>query len=398
MEEQRRNGKKQVLFAVLLVAVALVSSAVTAFFCNAANRGDAFRPLAQMADTIQQVYYYYDEKVKTEDALVDAALRGMVGSIGDDYAQYYTAEQYAELLQSNSGEYTGLGIVVSMPDEEGSVIQRVYAGGPMEQAGVKAGDLIVRVNGTTVGGLSLDEMLAQFRSDDGPDVFLLRRGTEEFTVTATRAVINVPYVSYELLDNGVGYIRLIGFYGHVVQETKDAIAALTAQGASKLILDLRDNPGGGLNEVLDVADLFLPKGSLIVSIKSRTEDTERYHADGTEVCTLPLAVLVNGGSASASELLSGALQDHGIATIIGTQTFGKGIVQTYFHLSGNEGWVKLTTDAYYTPSDVCIHGVGITPDIVSELSEEYRTMALDSLPREQDSQLQTAIDLLTKGN
>lgn len=135
-----------------------------------------------------------------------------------------------------------------------------------------------------------------------------------------------------------------------------------------------------------------------MSIKSRTEQTVVYRAEDDTACTLPTALLVNGNSASASELLAGALQDHGVATVIGTQTFGKGIVQTYFKLAANDGWVKLTTDAYYTPNDVCIHGVGIAPDFVVELPEAYRDVALDSLPREQDTQLQAALEHLTKGN
>ena len=398
MEEQRRNTGRTVRFAALLIAVALVSSGVTAFLCGAGAAGGALAPLAQMADTIRDVYYYYDEKVGGEDALVDAALRGMVGSIGDDYAQYFTAEQYAEHVRSNSGEYSGIGIVVGAPDGTGSAIQRVYAGSPMEAAGALAGDLIVSPHATAPPNPTPDGMLPLFPTAGTADELPLSRNGEAFSVTVVRTIINVPYATFELLDGGIGYLRITGFNGHVVQEAADAIAALTAQGAAALVIDLRDNPGGGLTEVLGVADLFLKKGDLIVSIKSRTAQTEVYRAEDDAACTLPVAVLVNGNSASASELLSGALQDHGIAAIIGTQTFGKGIVQTYFKLAANDGWVKLTTDAYFTPNDVCIHGVGITPDIAVELPEAYQAVAIDSLPREQDAQLQAAIDYLTKGN
>lgn len=397
MQEQGKHTNRIAGFAVLLIAVALVSSGVTAFFCGLWG-GGAWAPLAQMADTIARVYYYYDEKVGCEDALIDAALRGMVASIGDDYAQYYTAEQYAEHMRSNSGEYSGIGIVIGAPDAEGCVIQRVYEGSPMETAGALSGDRILTVNGTAVAGLSLDEVLLLFQTDGTPDELSLSRDGETFTVTVEQAVINVPYATWELLDGGIGYLRITGFNGHVVQETTDAIQALTEQGAAALIVDLRDNPGGGLTEVLGVADLFLEKGDLIVSIKSRTEQTVVYRAEDDTACTLPTVLLVNGNSASASELLAGALQDHGVATVIGTQTFGKGIVQTYFKLAANDGWVKLTTDAYYTPNDVCIHGVGIAPDLVVELPEAYRDVALDSLPREQDTQLQAALEHLTKGN
>lgn len=394
MQEQGKHSNGIARLVGLLIAVALVSSGVTAFFCGLGG-GGAWAPLAQMADTIARAYYYYDEKVGGEDALIDAALRGMVAGIGDDYAQYYTAEQYAEHLSSNSGEYTGIGIVIGAPDAEGCVIQRVYEGSPMESAGAQSGDRILTVNGAAVAGLSLDEVLLLFHTDGTPDELTLSRDGEAFAVTVEQDTINVPYATSELLDGGIGYLRITGFYGHVAQEAADAVQALTEQGARALIVDVRDNPGGGLTEVLDVADLFLGKGDLIVSIKSRTEQTVVYRAEEDAACMLPLVLLVNGNSASASELLAGALQDHGVATVIGTQTFGKGIVQTYFKLAANGGWVKLTTDAYYTPNDVCIHGVGITPDFVVELPEAYRDTALDSLPREQDTQLQAATEQLT---
>ena len=397
MEKQHRNGNRIVLFAALLIAVALVSSGVTAFLCTHTGAGGALQPLAQMKETIQRAFFYYDESANSDEKLVDAALRGMLSSIDDDYAQYYTAEQYAEHLKSNSGEYRGIGIVIAAPDETGSRIQRVYAGSPMAAAGAQQGDLVLSINGEPVAGLSLDDMLALFHTDETADVLLLSRNGETFEVSVVKDIINVPYVEYALLEDGVGYIRLIGFAGHVVQETKDALANLTEQGAEKLVLDLRDNPGGSLDDVLDVADLFLEHGQLIVSIRSRIEETETYYAKTDAVWNGPVVVLINENSASASELLSGAMQDHARATVVGTQSFGKGIVQTYFQLPANKGWVKLTTDAYYTPNDICIHGVGITPDVVVELPEEYRGAALESLTREQDTQLAAAFDIL-KGN
>lgn len=397
MEKQHRNGNRIVLFAALLIAVALVSSGVTAFLCTHTGAGGALQPLAQMKETIQRAFFYYDESANSDEKLVDAALRGMLSSIDDDYAQYYTAEQYAEHLKSNSGEYRGIGIVIAAPDETGSRIQRVYAGSPMAAAGAQQGDLVLSINGEPVAGLSLDDMLALFHTDETADVLLLSRNGETFEVSVVKDIINVPYVEYALLEDGVGYIRLIGFAGHVVQETKDALANLTEQGAEKLVLDLRDNPGGSLDDVLDVADLFLERGQLIVSIRSRIEETETYYAKTDAVWNGPVVVLINENSASASELLSGAMQDHARATVVGTQSFGKGIVQTYFQLPANKGWVKLTTDAYYTPNDICIHGVGITPDVVVELPEEYRGAALESLTREQDTQLAAAFDIL-KGN
>ena len=231
MEKQHRNGNRIVLFAALLIAVALVSSGVTAFLCTHTGAGGALQPLAQMKETIQRAFFYYDESANSDEKLVDAALRGMLSSIDDDYAQYYTAEQYAEHLKSNSGEYRGIGIVIAAPDETGSRIQRVYAGSPMAAAGAQQGDLVLSINGEPVAGLSLDDMLALFHTDETADVLLLSRNGETFEVSVVKDIINVPYVEYALLEDGVGYIHLIGFAGHVVQETKDALANLTEQGA-----------------------------------------------------------------------------------------------------------------------------------------------------------------------
>ena len=283
---------------------------------------------------------------------------------------------------------------MTVPDETGAQITHVYDNSPMAEAGAQAGDYILEINDTVTAGLPMDDMLALFSTDENAaDVLKLQHGDAVFTVTVQPRVVYVPYVHAKMLDGQIGYIRIDSFLGNVAGEMEEALKDLLTDGMRSLVLDLRNNPGGGLTEVLDVADMFLQKGDLIVSIKSKTTDTEKYYAEETGY-SFPVAVLVNGNSASASELLSGALQDHERAVIIGTQTFGKGIVQTYFRLNSNAGWIKITTDAYYTPNDVCIHGIGITPDIVVELPEDVQSLAIESLSVEQDTQLMRALQYL----
>ena len=237
----------------------------------------------------------------------------------------------------------------------------------------------------------MDEMLALFTKDEkATDTLELLRGSDTFTVTVGKSEVYAPYVSYEMIADSIGYIKIDGFFGKVVSETKNAMEDLLAQGMQSVIIDVRDNPGGGLNEALEVSRLFLHRGDLIVTIMARNEQEESYSAkkDGYD---LPVTILVNGESASGSELFTAALRDNGRAVVVGEKTFGKGIVQSFFKLRSNGGYVKITTDAYFTPKGVCIHHTGITPDIVVDLPEEYRGAIVSSVPREQDTQLETAI-------
>lgn len=401
---QSQKENRFVMAGYILLA-ALIASLATALVMRGEfekqldKQYAQYKPLIEMANTIESEYYYMDDVQSDngEDALVDGALRGMIGSIGDTYASYYTQEQYQELMQSNSGEYKGLGIMVTVPDETGSVISKVYSGGPMEAEGVLPGDVILKVNGTAVANMEFEAFLSLFSDDDDvPDVILLLHDGAEREITVYRAEIVVPRVSYELLAGKVAYIRMEEFTGGVVAELTEAVGQAKTDGAVGLLIDLRDNPGGGLTEVLHTVDLFLNKGDVITTLKSRSDDSITYKAETDSDLSLPVAVLVNGNSASASELFSGALQSHQRAVIIGTQTFGKGIVQSYYRLNSNGGWVKMTTEAYFTPSDVCIQGVGITPDITIDLPEELKSYYdIGDIDHELDTQLQRGIAYLT---
>lgn len=340
---------------------------------------------------IRENYYFYDED---ESALTDAALKGMASGTGDSYAYYYSAEEYAELQKQNEGSFVGIGILTTL-EEDGKVrIIDVYANTPASEAGLLAGDQLIEINGVSYEGLDLSSFLDNVIAEEGAEnsIKVLRDGAElSFTIVPRE--VHTPAVSYRMLTDTIGYIRVTTFHGTCVKETEEALKELRAQGMKSLVFDLRDNLGGSLYDALDIADFFLPKNRIITSLRSRTDAEEKFYTK-TDGIDIPMALLVNGYSASASELVAGAWKDYGAAYLIGTQTYGKGIVQSYFSIPETDGMLKITTEAYYTPNGVCIHGIGITPDEVLELSEEAQRYSISILPFELDTQLQAAITYL----
>ena len=353
--------------------------------------------LEELADTIHSKYYFYEDKELDNDKLLDAAMRGMINELDDPYAQYFTEEEYQKLLSDNAGDYVGIGISIQAPDETGALVLSVYSGAPAEQAGIQKGDIITKINGNSTAGKSLNEVVKFFSEDETlPDELTYLRDGLETTVSVLRAEIHIMRVTSTILSGNIGYLRISEFNGSVATDFQNAIDSFEKQGVKNLIIDLRDNPGGGLNEVLGVAYTMIPKNEVIVSIRSKSGDEDIYKSKGEQQIDMRIVVLVNGNSASASELLTGALKDYGLATIVGTQTFGKGIVQSFFHLSDSNGWAKMTTDAYYTPNGVCIQGIGITPDIVVELPEELKDMSFDTPDLANDTQLQAAVAVFSQ--
>ena len=340
---------------------------------------------------IRENYYFYDED---EEKLTNAALKGMASGTGDDYAYYYSAEEYAALQKQNEGNFVGIGILTSM-DENGAVrIIDVYDNTPASEAGLTAGDQMIEINGVSYEGLDLNGFLGNVIAEDGAEntIKVLRDG-EELTFTIVAREVHTPSVSYRMLTDTIGYIRVSTFHGTCVQETEDALKDLKEQGMTALVFDLRDNLGGSLYDALDIADFFLPKNHVITSLRSRSDEEEKFYTK-TDGMDIPMVLLVNGYSASASELVAGALKDYDAAYLIGTTTFGKGIVQSYFGIPETNGMLKITTEAYYTPNGVCVHGTGIEPDQVVELSEEAQKYSITMLPFELDTQLQAAIGYL----
>ena len=349
-----------------------------------------FIALDEVADKIEEEFY---AEVPSRDILVAGAASGMLNTLEDQYARYYTAEEYEQYLSSVNGEYHGIGMVISQPDDVGAMVLEVYEDSPAERAGIMAGDILTHIEDRYAADMTLEDISSFIaaQSDKGVSLKLLR-DSDTLEVSVYSEEITVKHVEHALFRENTGYIAISMFGGNCAEEFEDAMEDLKRRDYTSLVIDLRDNPGGSLDIVVRVADELLGKGMRIVSVGSEgAEDEEVYEAKGQAI-DVPVAVLVNQNSASASEILAAAIQENGIGKVVGTKTFGKGIVQTTMPVESTGGWLKLTTDAYYTPKGNNIHGVGITPDIYAELPEEYQTLAIDQIEQEQDTQLWAALD------
>ena len=329
-------------------------------------------------------YYLYEGEVD-EDALAEGIYSGYTAALGDPYTEYYDREETAALMESTSGEFSGIGATMTQnTDGPGAVITAVYEGSPAAEAGLQAGDVISKVDGNDVSGMDLDSIVSLIKGEKGTEVKItvLRYG-QEIETAAVRDIIQMQTVDSVMLDDQVGYISVSEFDDVTYDQFKSALDSLEAEGMAGLVIDLRNNPGGNLDTVTDMLKLLLPEGP-IVSITDKNGDTEEITCDGSNEFTKPLAVLVNQYSASASEVVCGAVQDYGIGSIVGVTTFGKGVVQQLMDL-GDGTCLKVTIAEYYTPSGRSINGIGVEPDV--EVEYVY-----DAENPEADKQLETAAE------
>lgn len=346
--------------------------------------------------TVQKLNYleelideeYLDEK--DESSLREGLYVGLLAGLKDPYSTYYTAEQYKELNTSNEGSYVGIGAVLQKDDTGGAKIIQLYEGGPGEQAGLKKGDVIKAVDGADVTDKETSDIAAMVRDSEKDSVMLtIQRENEEKTrdVKVEIRDVEIQTVSHEMLSGDTGYIRISEFSEVTSDQYKKAFADLKEQGMKKLVVDLRDNPGGLLTAVCGVLRQILPEG-LIVYTEDKNGKREEETCDGKNELDMLLAVLVNGNSASASEIFAGAVKDYGIGTIVGTTTYGKGVVQTIQPLTDGSA-VKITIAKYFTPKGNDINKKGITPDVEAELSGDITDWT--ELTHKEDAQLQTAL-------
>ncbi|MBQ7113872.1 MAG: S41 family peptidase [Clostridia bacterium] len=325
-------------------------------------------------------------------ALLEAAAEGIVSALDDPYAVYYTPEEYEAYLANINGEYTGIGVLVGQPAEAGAVILDVYDETPAAEAGLLPGDILTAVDGMPVAPMLLEELSAAIDKETGESVTLsILRGEEASDVSLTCAALNLSRVSHALFKERTGYIRISMFSGNCATEFREALNDLTERGMRSLVIDLRNNPGGTLENVTEIADSLLGSGT-VVSLRGRLDAEGKVYESNAKGISVPLAIIVNENSASASEILAAAVQDHGAGVVVGMTTFGKGVVQTSMQLEGNQAWLKLTTDAYYTPSGKNIDGIGVTPDIEIALPDEFTGLAIDQIEQEDDAQLWAALD------
>lgn len=345
---------------------------------------------------MQLVELYYYEDVDTDEMLESAAM-GLIAGIGDVYSVYYTKEEMEAFNEETEGEYAGIGCqLLADPTDQMITITRVFKGSPAEEAGMRSGDKIVYVNDVYYSAYEMDAAVDVMRGTPGENVKVtVLRGLETVDFDITRKVININYVEYEILEGNIGYVMVYDFLGDAVEGFRTALEAFRAANVTGMIIDLRNNGGGLLDASVEMADMILPEGT-VVSIRDKNGAEEAFTIDG-EYYDVPMVVLVNGYSASASEILSGAIRDTGEGTLVGTKTFGKGVVQSVIDFPDGSG-LKVTTARYFTPSGECIHGVGIEPDVEIELDEDVVTRyGINNLPHEQDAQLQKAIELIAGG-
>jgi carboxyl-terminal processing protease len=372
-----------------LIAVDLYGGANTSGSTELSSRiGSKINTIEGLLDA-----YYLEEY--DEQQLADGIYAGMLASLGDPYTVYYNEEAYAALTESNAGVYYGIGVVVQQNTETGEiVVYYPYEDGPGAEAGILPGDIIYSVAGNLASDYTLDEVVAMIRGEENTwvEVGVLRNGsTEPVLLQVQRRKIETKTVESEILEGNIGYVQVTQFEDVTPNQFKQAMDDLKAQNIESLIIDLRDNPGGNLSAVMEMMDMMLPKG-LYTYLVDKNGNREDYKGTKDAQYDYPTVVLVNGNSASASELFTGAMMDYEKATIVGTTTFGKGIVQQIYSLKDGTG-IKVTMAKYYTPNGVCIHKTGITPDVEVDLDEgEYAS----TVSHEEDNQLQKAIEILTK--
>lgn len=339
-------------------------------------------------------YYYYEEDIDRE-VIEEGVYDGMVSSLGDPYSTYYSEEELADIMEQTEGIYYGIGAYVSLDLATGlGKISGVIAGTPAETANLREGDLIYKVDGVSAEGLELTEIVGMIKGEEGTTVHLtlIREGESDYIeVDIERKKVESPTVNYEVYDNGMGYIQITEFDEITVDQFTEAMAVCKGSDVKGIILDLRSNPGGNLSAVVEIAREILPKG-LIVYTEDREGKRTEYSCDGTKELKIPMVVLINGNSASASEILAGAIKDYKIGTLVGTTSYGKGIVQRIIGLDDGSA-VKLTVSSYFTPNGNNIHGIGIEPDIVCEFdSESYYEKDIDNQLEEAKTVLQQLID------
>lgn len=343
-----------------------------------------------LADLIDQ---YYMNDISVEDMRI-GAYKGLLEGLGDPYTCYYTAEEFDALMESTTGTYYGIGAVVQQDVRTMYItIVKPYVDGPAYNAGMLPGDIIYKVNDTDVTGMDIDKVVSMMKGEAGTKVkvTVVRDGeSNPVELLITRGEIEIETIEYEMLEDKIGLVTISSFDEHTPEQFKDAIKSLKKDGMKGLVIDLRDNGGGLLNSVVEMLDYMLPEG-MIVYTEDKYGNREEFKSTDKEVFELPAAVLINGNSASASEIFAAAMQDYKAATIVGTTSFGKGIVQTILPLTDGTA-VKITIARYFTPNGVCIHGIGVNPDVEVELNEKLKQQVV--IAHEEDNQLQAAIKVL----
>ena len=397
--EKYKNSIYNKFFAILLIVacvVAVVSSIFTykwitknnAVLDLKASTTDTTNKTQAIAKSLENFRSVIDEYYKgdiDEEKLLDSTIKGYVDGLGDKYTTYMPKEEWDEFQESALGNFVGIGIYMTENSDELIEVVSPMEDSPAKKAGIMAGDIIVEVNGESVIGQSTDIVSSKIKGEEGTNVSIkIKRNDEYLTFDLVRENIKIYHVYSEVLDNNVGYISLITFDTGCADEFYKKLTELKDKGITKLVIDLRNNTGGIVNESLNIAEMFINKGNKLLITEDNKNNKVTTYAKSDAIVDMDVVVLCNKYTASASEILIGALRDNNIAKIVGTQTYGKGVIQQIFKLKDG-GALKITTEEYYTPNETKINKVGITPDVEVELKDG-----------EEDIQLNKAIEILNQ--
>lgn len=386
MGEKRKTGfVKGLVLGIALTAVVTVVAGRVRIFTQTGTAPTDERTQQKIRLIEDLIDKNYLEDVD-EASMTDSMLKGLLQGIGDDYADYYTKDEYKEILSSTQGDYRGIGIIMQQSEETNEVlVVGVYKDTPADKAGIKAGDMLIQVDDILCKETVLERVAAAIKTGEADTVHLiLERDSESYEVDVTKEDIQVPVVGSEMLEEQIGYIQITQFTGLTPQQFAEHYEDLKKQQMKALIIDLRNNPGGLVDSAVDTLCQILPEG-LVVYMQTKDGTKTEYSCDGETPIDIPMVVLVNEYSASASEIFAGAVHDYGVGTLVGTTTYGKGIVQKTFPFTDGSA-VKMTIAYYYTPSGTCIHGEGIEPDVKVELPQDAQS----------DLQLEKALEVLKK--
>ena len=384
----------------------VIVGVVITFFLSAVITRLNAQPAYSMGGAERAVSEEFDQKTQAILNLIDkyfvgeydikdleeSMYLGLVYGLGDRYSSYMNRETFQDFKERSEGVLVGIGAQVQLnPNGGGVLVVNPFEGAPAFNSGVKAGDIVTHVNETDITAFDLEVAVSMIRGEEGSTATLrLIRDGEVLEIDVVRAKFDVPTVNHRVLEDNIGYIMITGFDGVTFNQFKDALNSLKQENVKGLIIDVRNNPGGLLSTVYEICNLILPEG-IITYTEDKNGHKEYLHSKGDYV-DLPIVVLINEYSASASEILAGAIQDYERGTLVGNQTFGKGVVQRIFELT-DESAVKLTVSRYYTPNGISIHGEGVTPDYIVPM-EESLTFRISSIELEEDVQLKKAIELI----
>ena len=358
---------------------------------NSSKSTDLEKYLKRIKSTINR-YYLWNDQID-EEKLKEGAIKGYVEGLGDEYTEYIPAEEMEDYTENITGNFVGIGIYMIADKDSGRVV--VYypiPESPAEKAGVKAGDQIISVDGTEYTADDFNTIADYIKGEEGTTVNLeVERNGERIKFDIKREKINTNPIKIEMLENNIGYLKLPSFDEDTSKDFEEKVKELQSQGAQSLVIDLRNNGGGIVSEATDIADMLLDKGQTIISTVDKDDKKEITYSKKSTIFTMPITVLVNENSASASEILACSLKDNERAKIIGTKTYGKGIIQTLLSLTDGSG-LKITTEEYYTPKGTTIHKVGIDPDEEVKLPDTVKSIY--SVTKDEDTQLKKAIEIL----